>query len=483
MTLLNLLFLFSPVLYGALPGIGATDEGPAAAHSVAHAVAHPMGEIPDPMGEIPDPLEGRWEGALGDPPQAVAFILSFEGSGEERTGTFSVPADGIRDLPIHSTEWDGEELVVHLTPQRRFQGRLAGDTLVGRMVFDDQGGREIEVALHREGTDGWERLQEDLARWTQERTAAPSPGLVETERGSAWNRVDSAALSRLVEAAEASRSSALVVLQDGELVGSWHDPQGARRIEAMSVTKSVLSLAVGRLLALGHLESIDVPVYRFFPEWEDGPRSRITVRHLLNHTSGLNSPIPTTPIYESEDFVAFALASELESEPGAEVRYNNNATNLLAGVVGRAAGVRMDRFIGAELFRPLKITDFTWSLDPAGNPHGMAGLQIHADDLARLGQLVLQDGVWKGERLFPEGWITKSLGPGSELARNVGLLWWLIREEERIVGARADGYLGQYLVVYPESGIVGVRMIEYFDGWEEGRDGLSAFQDLLRELK
>jgi CubicO group peptidase (beta-lactamase class C family) len=468
MRIVNLLFLMSSVLSGVLPASDPSEEVPSGACLVDG---------------VSDPLAGTWEGHIGEPPRTVVFGLAFREEGGEWSGTFSVPADGIQDVPIHAIQWDGEALVAHLTPQRRFEGGLAADSLVGRLVFDDQGGREMALALHREGTEGWDRLQDEFGRQQEEREAAPPPGLVEAERGGAWSRVDPAALARLVEAAEGSRSSALVVLRDGELVGRWYDPGGARRIEAMSVTKSVLSLAVGRLLALGHLESLDVPVHRFFPEWGEGPHSRITVRHLLNHTSGLESPMPANPIYASDDFVAYALESELASDPGAEVRYNNNATNLLAGVIGRAAGDRMDRFIGQELFGPLGITDFTWSLDPAGNPHGMAGLQIHAHDLARLGQLVLQDGVWEGHRLLPGDWIEKSLRPGSELAGSVGLLWWLVRDGDRIVGARADGYLGQYLVIYPESGLVGVRMIEYFDGWDEGRDGLPTFQDLIRDLK
>ncbi len=448
---------------------------------LAHGV--PGNPSPVPHDPVPEALAGGWEGVLGEPPSAVAFGLAFHQTEDEWSGTFSVVAEGIRDFPLQWVERDGERVAAHMNAQRRFEGRLVGDSLPGVLIFEDRGGAETPVVLHREGSAGWERLQADLARWEAERMAAPAPGLQEGEMGPGLDRVDSAALARLVEAAENSRTSALVVLHDGELVGSWYDPGGARRIESMSVTKSVVSLAVGRLLALGKVESLDVPVARFYPEWEAGPRAQITLRHLLNHTSGVDSPMPTTPIYRSDDFVRFALEAELTAEPGTEVRYNNNATNLLAGIIGVASGRRMDRFIGEELFAPLGITDFTWTLDSSGNPHGMAGLQIHAVDLARLGQLALQDGVWEGERLLPSGWISESFAPGSELARSVGLLWWLIREDDEVVGVRADGYLGQYLVIYPDQGLVGVRMIEGSAGYDEARDGFTAFQEMVRTLR
>jgi CubicO group peptidase (beta-lactamase class C family) len=273
------------------------------------------------------------------------------------------------------------------------------------------------------------------------------------------------------------------VLHDGDLVGAWY-PRGERRkIEAMSATKSVVSLAVGRLLTTGALESIDVPVHTFYPEWATGPRSAITIRHLLNHTSGIEVGRTAEAIYASDDFVRFALDADLASEPGTVVFYNNSATNLLAGVVGEAAGQRMDLFLRDDLFARLGITDFGWSLDPAGNPHGMAGLQIHAEDFARIGQLVLQRGEWNGERLIDDAWFDASMAPGSELSPRVGLLWWLTRDDDgAVAGYRADGYLGQYLVVYPRERLVGVRMVGQSAAYDAETDGFPEFQAMLRAL-
>src|SRR5690606_25454076 len=232
------------------------------------------------------------------------------------------------------------------------------------------------------------RAQEPGAvRKAAERTRRSA--LPETARGPAFDRVDPAALERLLAAARDAHSDALVVLHDGELVGAWHRGGRSRRIESMSVTKSIVNLAIGRLVTLGAIESIDLPLSRFSPQWSAGRKARAPIRPLLHHTSGIESGRTTEEIYASNDFVRLALNAELTSEPGSRLFYNNKAVNLLAGIVEKAVGKKMDAFLRDDLFARLGITDFRWSRDRAGNPHAMAGLRIHAEDLAKLGQLVL----------------------------------------------------------------------------------------------
>jgi CubicO group peptidase (beta-lactamase class C family) len=98
--------------------------------------------------------------------------------------------------------------------------------------------------------------------------------------------------------------------------------------------------------------------------------------------------------------------------------------------VKQASGMRMDQYIGKELFAPLGITDFGWDLDRAGNPHGMSGLKIRAIDLAKIGQLMLDGGVWKGKQVLSNDWVQRSIEPSQTLFPRYGLLWWLHFESE-----------------------------------------------------
>ncbi|HKE17426.1 MAG TPA: serine hydrolase, partial [Kofleriaceae bacterium] len=238
--------------------------------------------------------------------------------------------------------------------------------------------------------------------------------------------IDRRALTALLARAKESRSDAVVIYKDGALVGQWYFGRPEGPIEAMSATKSIVNLAIGRLIHSGKIRSLDQPVSDFFPEWRQGKKRLITIRHLLNHTSGLqNEPSNTMlEIYPSPDFVKLALAAELTADPGTAFAYNNKAVNLLAGIVKVASGKRMDLYVRDEIFAPLGITDFTWTLDTAGNPHAMSGLQIRALDFARIGELMLRGGTWNGKTIIPRSWVDESTRPGQRFNPRCGLLWW-----------------------------------------------------------
>ena len=360
--------------------------------------------------------------------------------------------------------------------------------------------------------------------------------------------IDPAQLAALVERAAATSSDALVILKNGKLVGEWYFGKPRTPIETMSVTKSVVGLAVGLLIDEGKVASLDVPVHALFPEWNQGRKRAITLRHLVDHTSGLADTTPLE-IYSSPDFVKLALAAELSEDPGSRFLYNNKAVNLLAGVVQVASGERLDRFLNRALFQPIGIREHEWELDKAGNPHGMAGLSLHPVDLARIGQLMLWRGEWGGARVLSQDWVEASTGPGQPLSPTGSLLWWLIPEpgsgkltidnallaqwrsagadpvflrkmtplagrvfssdaefgaalqaalkpdldlfQENmvkhklplpmklgpIIGYRAEGYLGQHLVVLPAAQLVAVRMRRSPENEAEVEDAEKGFHD------
>ena len=241
-----------------------------------------------------------------------------------------------------------------------------------------------------------------------------------------------AAIQRFIDAASEKGSDTLYVTVDGVPVIDWS--RGEKRpIELMSAVKSVVAIAVGTLLHDGKLKSLDEPVHTLFPEWNQGRKKLITIRHLLNHTSGLqNVPNAGAEIYPSNDAIQLALAAELTSDPGAEFAYNNKAVNLLAGVIARASGLRMDLYIARELFAPLGIDEYQWYFDRSGTPHAMAGLRLHASDAAKFGQLVLNRGMYGSTRLVTEQFIDEMLAPGQSMFPGAGLLWWRYLPDQTI---------------------------------------------------
>ena len=244
-------------------------------------------------------------------------------------------------------------------------------------------------------------------------------------------RVDGPALQRLLRAAEAAHSDAVVVWKDGREVGAWYFGKAPRHIEAMSATKSIVNLAIGRLVTTGAIRSIDDSVSKYYPEWKQGRKRAITIRQLLDHTSGMQSD-GSQEVESSPDVVRLALAAEITDEPGTRFYYNNKAVNLLAGIVHKASGKKMDALLRSDVFGPLGITNFVWVRDSAGNPYAYARLQMLPQDMAKLGQLVLDRGRWKGKQLIAPEWFD-AIMRGSTAEPRAGLLWWLIPESTTFV--------------------------------------------------
>lgn len=251
-----------------------------------------------------------------------------------------------------------------------------------------------------------------IALWTV------SPVAGATQLSSAATR----ALDAISEGAKASNSDAVLVMRGDDVLLERYSKGGPRAIETMSVTKSVVALAIGALLDDGKLDSLDTPVHAFFPEWKQGRKQSITVRMLMDHTSGLQNNVTTDEIYPASDVVQLALAAELSHDPGKHFSYNNKATNLLAGIVEKATGEPMDMYVQRRLFAPLGIEPGGWFKDKAGHPHGMAGLQLTARDAAKLGRLVLDRGRHRDQVLLNEAYVDHMLAR-SKLNPEVGLLW------------------------------------------------------------
>lgn len=237
-------------------------------------------------------------------------------------------------------------------------------------------------------------------------------------------------LTLLLDAAREHHTDQLAVVWRGE-AREWCFSDADGPLHVQSVTKSVVNLIVGRLVTLGHLGSIDEPVHRLYPEWRQGRKRLITVRMLLEHTSGLqNVAMATEEVNPSPDVVQLALCAEL------------------------------DAFARDELFGPMGIEGFAWERDQAGNPRASGGLLMRAADLAKLGQLVLQRGEWRGRRLVAEAWFAemeRRAGEGDEST----LLWLQLFDDttgERLA-YRAEGDMGGYLLAFPRRQLVVVRLV------------------------
>lgn len=281
----------------------------------------------------------------------------------------------------------------------------------------------------------------------------PWPAGVTIARGTHWSRAE---LCELARQAVATHSTAFIVVEDGRTLLESADGSATRPVHVMSVTKSIASLAVGRMLRDGPLASVDTALHWFFPEWRQGRKRLVTLRHVLAHTSGLQDvPNAGQEVEPSPDVVRLALAAELVSDPGSTFAYNNKAANLLAAVVERVTGTDIERYLEQTVFADLGIGDVRWIRDPAGTPYTMAGLHLSVRDLARIGQMLIDGGRANGRQVIDSAYAREAFQAQQPSPPPRGLMWWLVDG-----GVQANGWLGQWLVILPGSRTIAARLID-----------------------
>lgn len=219
-----------------------------------------------------------------------------------------------------------------------------------------------------------------------------------------------------------SQSDAILIMHNGCLIFEYRSDAYWQPIDLMSITKSVVALVVGILIDEGAIESIDTPVYKFYPEWEQGNKRLVTIRHLLNHTSGIGCD---SNFYQAADSIQFALCAEIVTPPGSHFAYNDMAVNLLSGIVEKASDFSLSEYAKQKLFDPMGIENVAWQCDETHHDYAMAHLTLTAPDLAKIGELVLKEGLWRGQRLVSQKWIRQMTDRGQLVNPFCGHLWWI----------------------------------------------------------
>jgi CubicO group peptidase (beta-lactamase class C family) len=240
--------------------------------------------------------------------------------------------------------------------------------------------------------------------------------------------VSGGAVDALVKEAEATHSDALIVVRSGKVIIERYFGRARAPLETMSITKSLSSLAVGLLIEEGKIASVDAPLSTWFPEWREGKKARVTLRHVLTQTTGVQRKPGIKALNAQKDRLAYARRLSVEQAPGEAFFYSNEATQLLAGVVEAAAHAPLDAYLQRRVFGPLGIREFMWAHDRAGKPQAYFGVALHARDLARVALMMLNEGRHEGRQILPAAWVHQSTSPGLEITPQYGLLWWLRRD-------------------------------------------------------
>lgn len=267
----------------------------------------------------------------------------------------------------------------------------------------------------------------------------------------------------------------LMILRHGNVIaGRWLGDNAADKPHVLhSVSKTFTATAVGFAVAEKRLQLTD-KVISFFPDRLPDTVSQylkeLDIKDLLTMSVGHDvNRLGAEQRAKSADWIKLFLYNPIGEKPGTQFAYNSMATYMLSALVQKVAGQKLIDYLYPRLFRPLGIVGAKWEESPQGINTGGWGLFVKTEDMAKLGQFILQKGRWHGKQLLPQAWFEAatrkqiaSLPAGvkkedvkvkpedSDWLQGYGYQMWMCRNK----AYRADGKDGQFIVILPEKDAV-----------------------------
>jgi CubicO group peptidase (beta-lactamase class C family) len=297
----------------------------------------------------------------------------------------------------------------------------------------------------------------------------------------------------------------LLIVKDGKLVleeyfgaqgkicGPFVNQVFRDRVQMLaSVTKSVNSILIGIAQEQGFIKELDAPAFELFPEYakliKDG-KEQIQLQHLLTMSAGLRwnelivpSASPQNDaqaMHRSADLIRYCLEKPMAQKPGERFVYHTGLSVILGEILKRAVGISADKFAEQNLFQPLGISAYKWSKSQGDLLDTGSGLALRSRDMAKLGQLFLNNGKWEGKQIVSEKWVKESTQPHIKTPSGAyGYQWWLRSFEindRPIDSFYAIGNAGQFIVVISQLEMVIVSTAQNYDNDWSGR-----FYEMMR---
>ena len=252
-----------------------------------------------------------------------------------------------------------------------------------------------------------------------------------------------------------------LILRNGSVIseGSFAPYRSDVWHVAHSLCKSFTGAATGLAIHEG-LFDLDTPVYQHFPA-ESGlipskNMRKIAPRHLLTMTSGIAFNEVDEAI--NTHWLRGLFASPVLSTPGERFSYNSMNSYLLAALICKTSGGSLVEFLQSRLFEPMGFGSVGWETSPDGFEKGGWGMYLHVEDMAKFGQLYLQNGQWTLEdgrvtSLLPQTWVQDTVAPHgmNDKGEYYGYQIWLDTVHNSWI---MNGMFGQYVAIFPQQNMV-----------------------------
>jgi CubicO group peptidase (beta-lactamase class C family) len=266
-----------------------------------------------------------------------------------------------------------------------------------------------------------------------------------------------------------NRVSGLLIVRNGEVLFEKYllGNNETTRWMSMSVVKSITATLIGAAIRDGFIDSIDDPIVDYLPRFRGTAYDGVTVRHLLQMTSGVAwNETYTDPQsdrrrmldaqigQQAGDILDLMAALPRAAEPGTRWNYSTGETHVAGALVQAATGKPVADYLAEKIWsRAGMQADANWWLEsPGGLEVGGSGLSATLRDYARFGLLLLEDGVIDGESILPDGWLAEASTPKTVGGEKVdyGYMLWPLHDRSYA----AIGIFGQYVFVDPDRNLV-----------------------------
>lgn len=277
-----------------------------------------------------------------------------------------------------------------------------------------------------------------------------------------------------IEVGSYGEIDSLLILKNGKLVvEQYYNYFGRTQAHQMqSVSKSITSLLVGSAIKQGYIDSVDDPIGKYLPKYVHllkDDKENITIKHLLTMSAGFDWNEQNPPYSDpkniriaeatSDDSVGFTLSRELINKPGEVFTYSGGYVTVIGAIIKNATGAEsvLDYLQNTSTLKALKFENMLWQAQADGRINTAGGVMLRPRDLAKIGQMMLNDGKWHGEQLLPDNWVEDSLANHTPTKMRqlpeYGYFWW--GKDYKINGKTynqdsAEGWGGQELLLFDE---------------------------------
>ncbi len=274
---------------------------------------------------------------------------------------------------------------------------------------------------------------------------------------------------------ESLGSSAFVIVKNDSLIHEqyWDGYGEDSYSNSFSMAKTVVGILIGIAIDEGKIESVDQPVGDFLPEFKAGENAKLTIKHLLTMSSGIDfdedyvNPFAyPAAAYYGTDLKKLTDKYSVKQEPGKVFKYLSGNTVLLGFILEKVTGKKVSEYTSEKLWKPLGAKNSAyWSLD---HENGMEKVYCcfnsNAPDFARIGELFLDSGKVDGKQIVSSEYVKSATKTADLLDGNgkqnqkYGYAWWIIPDYKGHHIFYARGILGQYILCIPDKKMVVVRL-------------------------